>query len=60
MCFEVTRVLKRLFDPVYIDALNGEYVGRDIVMAETGFAVAIQESANSTAYLNEIRLSRRL
>ena len=35
---------------LYIDALNGEYVGRDIVMAETGFAVAIQESANSTAY----------
>ena len=56
----MTRVLIRLFDPVYIDALNGEYVGRDIVMAETGFAVAIQESANSTAYLNEIRLSRRL
>ncbi len=35
---------------LYVDALSGEYVGRDIVMSETGFAVAIQESANSSAY----------
>ena len=34
----------------YIDALSGEYVARDIVMSETGFAVAIQESANPSAY----------
>lgn len=35
---------------VFIDALSGAYVARDIVMSETGFAVAIQESANSYAY----------
>lgn len=35
---------------IYIDALNGEYVGTDIMMSETGYAVAIQESKDSSTY----------
>jgi len=35
---------------IYVDALSGAYICRDIMMSETGFSVAIQESANSSAY----------
>ncbi len=35
---------------IYIDALSGEYVCRDIKMEETGFSAAIQESSDSSAY----------
>ncbi len=34
---------------IYVDALSGEYVSRDMLMLETGFSVAIQESKNSSA-----------
>lgn len=35
---------------LFIDALTGEYVSRDLMMGETGYAVAIQESDNDSAY----------
>lgn len=35
---------------IYIDALSGEYVCRDIKMGEAGLSAVIQESANPSAY----------
>ena len=42
ICYLVYEVSSSNNDGIfYIDALSGEYVGRDLIMGETGFAVAI-------------------
>lgn len=58
ICYLVYEVSSSNNDDIfYIDALSGEYVGRDLIMGETGFAIAIQESADSSAdnYNSELK-----
>lgn len=50
-CYLVYRILPANdCDIIYIDALTGEYIGRDMLLGETGFSVAIQESKDPSAY----------